>query len=610
MSKVCGELSEKQRALVEEKLRKVEELKKELNEKNKKLPAILHGQERHHPTSSLIETIRSFGNGELSTEIKKKDTTKDSKSAIRLSTSLLKSIEGRDEIPMYCSWKDVSPVVYDASEFESRRLVVSSKNKLAERSSVYKPTTEDMCMFGQYPVSDHMDLVICDHCNQSIRAPGFAQHIDICPVLHPYSNSRYAEIGIKGSRYDKRKFSSVSEDDSSSKKTKLSWYGHCGNLIEEDSIGASEEGTLFKGESKLDRICGVLRNGIICNNPLSCDTCPNSLKRAVPGRSKPFDFLLSLQLSEKVDDDSGAFRKTDESVPWAPCTDFFNQNELVSEDHSFEDIDREKSRSFFRSVVSNINYVYTGEEPCPLAVKSFRAKLAGLNSFTFQRFAEDVRNIFYTYVLTRTPSEEEIGALNSKKLAEAETKSTSKATVMKNSKKSVNGRKMPPPTAKTTILSKVSGTKKGPTVGTPKSKGKKEKTQSTSEVVKEYLSTLDESSSPKKKNSSKKNVASKAKSTVKAKVTKKDLVKASAEAKGKEKKTKKTLKKAAGGKNESASDRKTSASSEFFELLDQIEMSRKTNASGSTPKKVKTKNDISKARGNTSKKKSSSSIVL
>ncbi|KAI8099035.1 SCA7, zinc-binding domain-containing protein [Halteromyces radiatus] len=204
----------------------------------------------------------------------------------------------------------------------------------------------DMKTYGNLPMKDEIAVVNCKSCHRSILASSFKKHVDVCIRKGNGTNSKLEKKTTMNTNGDgtKKKVSTQNffsdndndddeEDDddhmgtlkqnnkdaTSMKKKKKLVKGNNNigkdNLQDEDSSANSKRpppNSMEKGEKKkmkkeksktktkqkapldLDKQCGVIQqpNGLPCTRSLTCKSHSMGAKRAVAGRSQPYDVLL------------------------------------------------------------------------------------------------------------------------------------------------------------------------------------------------------------------------------------------------------------------------------------------------------------------------------
>ncbi|KAK2463715.1 hypothetical protein APHAL10511_004466 [Amanita phalloides] len=140
---------------------------------------------------------------------------------------------------------------------------------------------QDMKLYGSQPLTSVSDigLVKCKECEKTILRTCMVDHIDKCATIRAGSKkgskSRFdtedAKTGLKKRR------ASPSPDDPPKKKAKPTKV---------------TKGRM-RGPVDLDKQCGVINDkNLPCSRSLTCKSHSMGAKRAVQGRSKPYDELL------------------------------------------------------------------------------------------------------------------------------------------------------------------------------------------------------------------------------------------------------------------------------------------------------------------------------
>ncbi|KAJ7583409.1 SCA7, zinc-binding domain-containing protein [Mycena floridula] len=142
-------------------------------------------------------------------------------------------------------------------------------------------TARDMKLFGAQPLSSTSDIgvVKCQNCSKPVLRSCIASHVAQCRV-NGSKNSQGGSIDLDDKKGKKRKGSPTPDDPSlpAKKKAKTASKGGKGRI---------------KGPVDFDRHCGVINDkGLECSRSLTCKSHSMGAKRAVLGRSRPYDDLL------------------------------------------------------------------------------------------------------------------------------------------------------------------------------------------------------------------------------------------------------------------------------------------------------------------------------
>lgn len=149
---------------------------------------------------------------------------------------------------------------------------------------------KDMKTFGAEPLDDQVGFVRCPDCTKTILKSAFGEHIETCKRIRLGIGMAKKSTGGKTVDY--------MDANAPMKKGKKRKAGD-----DDADIDGAEGGTKkkpkttaksrVKGPVNLDTQCGVINDkGLPCSRALKCKTHSMGAKRAVPGRSKPYDELL------------------------------------------------------------------------------------------------------------------------------------------------------------------------------------------------------------------------------------------------------------------------------------------------------------------------------
>jgi len=154
----------------------------------------------------------------------------------------------------------------------------------------------DMHIFGKAPMSDELDLRVCKDCGKPVLASAAATHLENCKKIRALPAPKQP---TKGKKTDAKAKVSPAK---SGKKRKAEEEGEDEDMEdtppkkkrkkEKQPPGESGKGGRFKGPINLDIHCGVINDkGVPCSRKLTCKSHAMGPKRAVVGRSRPFDEL-------------------------------------------------------------------------------------------------------------------------------------------------------------------------------------------------------------------------------------------------------------------------------------------------------------------------------
>lgn len=162
------------------------------------------------------------------------------------------------------------------------------------------------------PLEDKVDTVQCKHCRRPVLRASSAAHIREC--LHKKQEKLKKKKEAKEAK-DAALRKEKGEDDEGGKSRKSAIKGASMDgdgakkgkkrKLDDDAEKApnakkkkkdepKQKGAKPKGPVDVERQCGVtLPNGGYCARSLTCKSHSMGLKRAVPGRSLPYDMLLA-----------------------------------------------------------------------------------------------------------------------------------------------------------------------------------------------------------------------------------------------------------------------------------------------------------------------------
>jgi SAGA-associated factor 73 len=161
------------------------------------------------------------------------------------------------------------------------------------------------------PLDDKVDTVQCKHCRRPVLRAASASHIREClnkkqEKLKKKKEAKEAKDAAlrkeKGeddeggkSRKSAIKGASIDGEANKGKKRKLDGDAEkAPNAKKKKKDEPKQKGAKPKGPVDVERQCGVsLPNGGYCARSLTCKSHSMGLKRAVPGRSLPYDMLLA-----------------------------------------------------------------------------------------------------------------------------------------------------------------------------------------------------------------------------------------------------------------------------------------------------------------------------
>ncbi|EPY51274.1 SAGA complex subunit Sgf73 [Schizosaccharomyces cryophilus OY26] len=175
--------------------------------------------------------------------------------------------------------------------------------------------------FGVEPNNTDLDYVLCPTCERPFLSNYIEEHNEKClekkslkrqadnevsSTVHSKESNTPSTASIKnGSKATHQKLSTSSESASNQsnnntevappkrRKVEESKKSTKANASSKKDVG-KKKSTKQRGPVDVDKQCGVLLpNGLMCARSLTCKTHSMSSKRAVPGRSQPYDVLLA-----------------------------------------------------------------------------------------------------------------------------------------------------------------------------------------------------------------------------------------------------------------------------------------------------------------------------
>ena len=164
------------------------------------------------------------------------------------------------------------------------------------------------------PLEDRPSLVQCKHCRRPVEQSAAANHIRACLDKKQFKLKKKKEAkeakDAAARRERGEKVSDGGDDDGSEKgrdgkggddgdgrkgkKRKVNGEAEKTSKTKKKKDEPKSKPTKVKGPVDVERQCGVLLpNGQQCARSLTCKSHSMGAKRAVPGRSKPYDLLLA-----------------------------------------------------------------------------------------------------------------------------------------------------------------------------------------------------------------------------------------------------------------------------------------------------------------------------
>lgn len=140
---------------------------------------------------------------------------------------------------------------------------------------------KDMRMFGSEPLRPQVAILKCKDCGKPILESAMADHVENCLKIRnggkKGAKGKAAEEEAKKGK--KRKAEDEEPDDPNTAKKK--------------KAAPKVTKGRFKGPVDYDKQCGVINDkGLPCSRSLTCKSHSMGAKRAVQGRSRPYDDLL------------------------------------------------------------------------------------------------------------------------------------------------------------------------------------------------------------------------------------------------------------------------------------------------------------------------------
>ncbi|CAG8506235.1 3239_t:CDS:2, partial [Dentiscutata heterogama] len=200
------------------------------------------------------------------------------------------------EVPIeaYSSWSELKEAILDEDEYEEDVVLTSQEVNVP-------PST-----YGCKPAREESGVIQCNTCSKKLFASGFVEHTEDCEKIKAMSLTSTKKIPVdeipvnKNSKdidstyvsNKKRKRSVTSEVSTSASDTRSSPVKK--QKVKKEKEKKSKLTKRNKGPIDLDKQCGVIEHtGMQCSRSLTCKSHSMALKRAVQGRSQPFNTLLS-----------------------------------------------------------------------------------------------------------------------------------------------------------------------------------------------------------------------------------------------------------------------------------------------------------------------------
>ncbi|EDN98816.1 hypothetical protein SS1G_13675 [Sclerotinia sclerotiorum 1980 UF-70] len=177
------------------------------------------------------------------------------------------------------------------------------------------------------PLEDSPDLQVCKHCKKSVLKSATEKHVKAClnakrlkllkkkeaKEARDKVKKKLSSKGVDGDGDTKmgsdddddddekgpggfkssKKSAGKNNGDAKGKKRKADGEGEKGPKQKKKKEEPKPKAPKPKGPVDVERQCGVLKDGVPCARSLTCKSHSMGAKRAVPGRTLPYDMLLS-----------------------------------------------------------------------------------------------------------------------------------------------------------------------------------------------------------------------------------------------------------------------------------------------------------------------------
>ncbi|CAD6444852.1 cb8bafe8-6a00-4810-88c1-57d19072a576 [Sclerotinia trifoliorum] len=177
------------------------------------------------------------------------------------------------------------------------------------------------------PLEDSPDLQVCKHCKKSVLKSATEKHVKAClnakrlkllkkkeaKEARDKVKKKLSSKGVDGDGDTKmgsdddddddekapggfkssKKGAGKNNGDAKGKKRKADGEGEKGPKQKKKKEEPKPKAPKPKGPVDVERQCGVLKDGVPCARSLTCKSHSMGAKRAVPGRTLPYDMLLS-----------------------------------------------------------------------------------------------------------------------------------------------------------------------------------------------------------------------------------------------------------------------------------------------------------------------------
>ncbi|PWN48792.1 SCA7-domain-containing protein [Violaceomyces palustris] len=161
--------------------------------------------------------------------------------------------------------------------------------------------------FGPYALDDDVDLVECPDCSKPVLREALFFHQRNCQLARDIAEGRVSPSILEGDSKKRRMLEATGQDDDSAieadvaeRPTKRSKKAEAElrrkarlEMKEAKRKEKKKGGRKNKGPLDVDKQCGVINDkGLPCSRSLTCKSHSMGAKRAVEGRSRPYDELL------------------------------------------------------------------------------------------------------------------------------------------------------------------------------------------------------------------------------------------------------------------------------------------------------------------------------
>ncbi|GAC99364.1 hypothetical protein PHSY_006965 [Pseudozyma hubeiensis SY62] len=145
--------------------------------------------------------------------------------------------------------------------------------------------------FGPAALDDEVQIVECSDCSKPVLKDALSFHLQNCKLARDIASGRVSPSILEGDLRKRRMMEdddeSILGDDTGTPLTKKQKKEK--RLAEEKKKGGRKN----KGPIDVDKQCGVINDkGLPCSRSLTCKSHSMGAKRAVEGRSAPYDTLL------------------------------------------------------------------------------------------------------------------------------------------------------------------------------------------------------------------------------------------------------------------------------------------------------------------------------